>query len=165
MWGRQWGVRRGESGTHWGHGLVEAGFPGKSFLNITTVLALEPSMGTAESSRLTSAPLLPFLSAAQAEGVKLGDRQALGGWSVAGAGCLVRHLPGGFLGPTVCFHFCDICSLGSGLMKLGEVEPGPIACKEPKDHQSSLRTPPRKSACGIPPELLFFLSEGLLADA
>jgi hypothetical protein len=25
----------------------------------------------------------------------------------------------GFLGPTVHFHFCDMCSLGLGLMELG----------------------------------------------
>lgn len=42
------------------------------------------------------------------------------------------------------------------------MEPEPIACKEPKGFQSSLRIPPRKSAYGIWPGLLFLLSEGLL---
>lgn len=51
----------------------------KPLLNITMVLAFEPSVGTVESARLISAPLLPLLSAAQAAGVRFGDRQALGG--------------------------------------------------------------------------------------
>lgn len=63
----------------------------KPLLNITMVLALEPSVGTVESARLTSAPLLPLLSSAQAAGVRFGDRQTWG-WSLVEAGCLGKHL-------------------------------------------------------------------------
>lgn len=72
MWGRVSGHTLGRwAGESWS---PEESFP---FLNIMMMLALEPSVGTAESSRLTSASLLPLLSTAQTAGSRLGDGQAL----------------------------------------------------------------------------------------
>lgn len=80
------------------------------------MLALEPSAGTAESSRLTSASLLPLLSAAQTAGVRCGDRQALRVGEEQEQGVLACIFQ---LGSWRHFHFCDMRSLGSGLMELG----------------------------------------------
>lgn len=78
MWGRQWGVGMAVRAHTGVMGCWKLESSGKSsFLNITMMFALEPSVGTAESSRLTSASLLPLLSAAQDAGMRPGDRQAL----------------------------------------------------------------------------------------
>lgn len=80
------------------------------------MLALEPSVGDSRKFKQTSASLLPSLSAAQAAGVRRGDRQALGvgEWQEQGGLACIFQLDS--RGP---FHFCDMCSLGSGLMELG----------------------------------------------
>lgn len=107
----------------------------KLLLNVTMVLALEPSMGMIESSRLFSVPLLPLLFAAQAAGLRLGDRQPLGEfWQKQGVLACIFQL--GSWGQQSIFHFCDMHSLGSRLVELvgGGARGGTIACKEPKDY-------------------------------